>query len=117
MGQDETRNEPSRTPSDPAANLPFSAFVLLEAALAPLALVLGWALRQPPLADFAWSEEGALAGLAATLPMLALLAIGVRWPVGPIRRIRDFFDRELAPVLKGCEWPRPRADLGGRGRG
>jgi membrane protease YdiL (CAAX protease family) len=85
--------------------MPFSAFVLLEAALAPLALVLGWALRQPPLADFAWSEEAVLTGLAATLPMLALLAIGVRRPVGPIRRIRDFFDRELAPILEGCEWP------------
>jgi len=85
--------------------VPFPVFVLFEAGLAPLALVLGWAVGQPPLADFAWDADAALGGVAATVPMLGLLALAVRWPVGPVARIKAFFDRELSPALAGCEWP------------
>jgi membrane protease YdiL (CAAX protease family) len=88
-----------------AGRVPFAVFVLFEAGLAPLALALGWALGQHPLADFAWDEDAALSGLAAALPMLALLGVAMRWPVGPLGRIKAFFDRELAPALEGCEWP------------
>jgi membrane protease YdiL (CAAX protease family) len=85
--------------------VPFTAFVLLEASLAPLSLLLGWALGQPPLAGFAWNEDAAIGGVVAALPMLGLLALAIRWPVGPLARIKAFFDRELAPALKGCDWP------------
>lgn len=85
--------------------LPFPVFVLFEAALAPLALVLGWALGIHPLADFQWDVKAVLGGVAAALPMLGFLAVAVRWPIGPIARIKSFFNRELAPVLEGCEWP------------
>jgi membrane protease YdiL (CAAX protease family) len=85
--------------------VPFALFVLFEAGLAPLALALGWALGQPPLAAFAWDAGAALDGLVAAGPMLVVLAASVRWPVGPLRRIKDFFDRELAPALRGCGWP------------
>jgi membrane protease YdiL (CAAX protease family) len=84
--------------------VPFALFVLFEAALAPAALVLGWALGQPPLAGFAWDPLAALEGAAAALPMLLLLAASVRWPVGPLARIKEFFDREVAPALRGCGW-------------
>jgi membrane protease YdiL (CAAX protease family) len=85
--------------------VPFALLVLLEAVLAPLALVLGWAVGQPPLADFAWDEDAALLGIAAALPMLAFFALAIRWPVGPLKPIKAFFDRELAPLLEGCDWP------------
>jgi len=83
----------------------FPLLVLFEAGLAPAALVLGWVLGQHPLATFAWDTRAALAGLAATVPMVLLLLLSLRWPVGPLRRIRDFFDRELAPALETRSWP------------
>jgi membrane protease YdiL (CAAX protease family) len=84
---------------------PFAALVLFEAALAPLALTLGWALGQPPLERFAWDAAAALDGAAAAVPMLLFLAATIRWPVGPLRPVKEFFDRELAPLLEGCRWP------------
>ncbi|MDR3639390.1 MAG: CPBP family intramembrane metalloprotease [Isosphaeraceae bacterium] len=78
--------------------------VLFEAGLAPLALVLGRILNQPPLAGFAWSMWDACLGAVATLPMLALLAIVVRWPVGPLGPIKQFFDREVRPLLRTRPW-------------
>lgn len=86
-------------------SVPFAVFVLFEAGLAPLALVLGYALGQHPLADFVWDVDAALWGVVAALPMIGFLTAVVRWPVGPLGRIKAFFDRELAPVLEGCEWP------------
>lgn len=78
--------------------------VLFEAGLAPLALLLGGALGQPPLATFAWSARDALLGAAATLPMLGLLAVVVRWPVGPLRPIKRFFDEHVRPLLESRPW-------------
>jgi membrane protease YdiL (CAAX protease family) len=78
--------------------------VLFEAALAPLAVLLGWLLGQPALAGFAWRAEDVALGALATLPMLALFLIGQTWPVGPFRSIKRFFDEEARPVLAGCSW-------------
>jgi CAAX protease family protein len=85
----------------------FVAAVLFEGALAPIALGLGWLLGQDPLERFAW-EVGDLGwGVVATLPMLAMLHAGMRWPLGPLARVKRFFDEELAPLLGG----RPDSDL------
>jgi membrane protease YdiL (CAAX protease family) len=78
--------------------------VLFEGGLAPLALLLGRLLGRPALAGFAWSGRDALAGALATLPMLALLGALVRWPVGPLARIKRFFDREVGPLLRSRPW-------------
>lgn len=83
---------------------PFTLFVLLEGSLAPFSLLVGWLLGLNPLATFSWSEKAALDGVLATLPMLVMLAVTLRWPVGPLARIKAFFDTELAPMLRGCDW-------------
>ena len=115
--QDTQTDQPHRDEDDPddqddpelgLGPIPFAILVLFEAALAPVALLVGALLHQHPLADFAWNGNAALAGVLAALPMLALLGLIVYWPVGPLKRIRDYFDQELAPALHGCEWP----DLG-----
>lgn len=102
-----TDTDTDSDPSEPGAAgvPPFAVFVLFEAGLAPLALLLGWALGMHPLAGFSWDADAALKGVAAALPMLGFLALSVRWPVGPLGRIKVFFDRQLAPALKGCGWP------------
>lgn len=89
----------------PADRMPFAVFVLFEAVLAPLALVAGWVVGVHPLAHFAWDGGAVVFGLIAALPMLAVLAAAFRWPVGPLGRIKEFLERELAPVLEGCRWP------------
>lgn len=102
----DTESEELGKEKRPAAHIaPFTLFVLFEAGLAPLAVVLGWAFGQNPLGDFVWEEGAFYSGILAALPMLVLLACAVRWPIGPLVRIKTFFDRELAPLLEGCEWP------------
>jgi membrane protease YdiL (CAAX protease family) len=75
---------------------------MFEAGLAPVALALGWALGQPPLRSFEWDAWAAAMSVLAAVPMLVFLGLSVRYPVGPLRAIRAFFDRELAPALAGC---------------
>jgi membrane protease YdiL (CAAX protease family) len=105
VGQEPSSDESEQDELGADSRVPFTLFVLMEAGLAPLALVLGWAFRQPPLADFAWNEDAAVIGVAAALPLLTFFAVAMRWPVGPLAKIKAFFDRELAPLLEGCDWP------------
>lgn len=86
------------------APVPFPLIVILEGTLAPLALALGALLGQHPLSQFSWTSEAMVLGALATLPMLALLGVTVRWPYGPLRRIKEFFDSELRPALAGARW-------------
>lgn len=93
-------------PGGGATPLPsFATLLLFEAGLVPLSLALGWAVGARPLADFEWTAGAARVGLLASLPVLAVLAAGARWTVGPLRPIRAFLEGELAPALAGCRWP------------
>jgi uncharacterized protein len=83
------------------------AAVLFEGGLAPLSLVLGWLVGRNPLEGFAWSARDAACGALAALPMFGLFLIGHRWPIGPLARIKRFFDEEMVPLLGG----RPSSDL------
>lgn len=85
--------------------VPFAMLVLLEATLAPISLAVGWLFGVSPLADFAWDVDAVLLGLVATVPMLGLLIVTLRWRGGPFERVREFFERDLAPSLRGCEIP------------
>jgi len=64
--------------------------VAFEGGLAIMALGLGWILGQPPLQKIHWNTLDAIWGLAATLPMLVIFIVCVRWPVGPLVRIKQF---------------------------
>src|SRR5206468_2566814 len=67
-----------------------------------LAWVAGWLLDQPPLRGFAWEWRAALVGVLAALPMLGLFLVLLRWPVGPLERIKWFSERVLCPLLAPC---------------
>ena len=76
--------------------------VLVEGGLILLAWLLGWLLGQHPLRTFAWDYQGALWGLAGTLPML-LVFVGMEfWPVGPLGRLKQFGEQVLRPLLAPC---------------
>jgi membrane protease YdiL (CAAX protease family) len=76
--------------------------VLFEVGMGVLAWVLGWVFGQPPLQHFAWDASAAGWGVAASLPMLAVFAIFVRWPVGPLARIKEFADEVIRPWFAPC---------------
>jgi uncharacterized protein len=78
--------------------------VFFEFGLAPLSLVLGWLLGHPPLAQFAWSPEAFLWGVAATVPLVVLFLAMLRWPVGPLARVKRFCDLEVVPLLEESTW-------------
>ena len=79
--------------------------VFFEAGLAPLSLVLGWLFGHPPLEHFAWSMQDALRSACWrpcrwSLMFLAML----RWPVGPLARVKKFCDHEVVPLLEQSSW-------------
>lgn len=73
-----------------------------EGGLLVLALCLGWLLDEPPLAHIRWGSWDAALGVAATLPLLLGFMMCLRWPVGPLRRIRGFADEVIRSYFGGC---------------
>ena len=78
--------------------------VFFEAGLAPLSLLLGWLFGHPPLEHFAWRSEDALIGFLATVPLVLMFLAMLRWPVGPLARVKKFCDHEVVPLLNDCSW-------------
>ena len=78
--------------------------VFFEGGLAPLSLFLGWWLGHNPLAKFTWSPTDALWGVLATIPMVLVLMLTLRWPIGPLKQIKTFCEQEFIPLLAGSSW-------------
>jgi membrane protease YdiL (CAAX protease family) len=74
---------------------------LFEGGLILLAWLLGWLFKEPPLATFHWSAQGAVLGLAATVPMIAGFLLLLWWPLPAVKRIRRIFD-EIAGDFFAC---------------
>ena len=76
--------------------------VFFEFGLAPFSLLLGWLLSRPPLATFEWSWNAVGWGILATIP-LGLMFLGMlRWPIGPLARVKHFCENEVVPLLDGA---------------
>src|SRR5262249_8284561 len=73
-----------------------------EAGLIVLAWLLGWLLQQPPLELTRWNVRDLGLGVAATLPLLVGFWICVRWPVGPLARIKQFSEEFIRPLFRAC---------------
>jgi uncharacterized protein len=78
--------------------------VIFEGGLAPLSLFLGWWLGHSPLERFTWSLHHAVRGALATVPLVLLFLAIIRWPVGPLAKIKDFCEKEFVPLLAGSSW-------------
>jgi uncharacterized protein len=78
--------------------------VFFEAGLAPLSLALGWLFGHPPLENFVWSMQDALLGVTATVPLVLLFLAMLRWPIGPLSKVKDFCDHEVVPLLGESSW-------------
>jgi len=73
-----------------------------EGGLVILALLAGWLLKQPPLNHVHWSVRDAGVGVAASLPMLLGFLVCLRWPVGPLARIKRFSEEFIQPFFQPC---------------
>jgi uncharacterized protein len=78
--------------------------VFFEAGLAPLSLVLGWLFGHRPLELFVWSMPDALLGVVATIPPVLMFLAMLRWPIGPLARVKKFCDTEVVPLLDKSSW-------------
>ena len=78
--------------------------VFFEGGLAPLSLFIGWLLHHQPLARFTWSGTDAVRGVVATVPLILMFLAIMRWPIGPLLRVRKFWDTEVAPLLAESSW-------------
>lgn len=93
----------------PEDELPSHAVVIIfavffEAGLAPFSLILGWLFGHPPLTRFAWRFADATWGMTAAVPLILLFLAMLRWPVGPLRAVREFCEREVVPLFRDSNW-------------
>jgi len=81
-------------------------FLLLAAAfegsLVLVAMVLGWLLSLRPADEILWTWSGAAWGALASLPLLALLWLGIRWPLPALRKVLQVIDELLVPLFRSC---------------
>ena len=76
--------------------------ILVEGGLAVLAWMLGGPLNQPSLADFHWDKMGFATGVVATLPMLGMLLVLLRWPIGPLANLKRLLHKFVPSIFAGC---------------
>lgn len=74
-------------------------FIGLEAALIVVARLAGWLLNVSPLATLSWSATAAAWGLAAALPLVALVIAFCRWPWPAWRRLLHVVEQMLVPLF------------------
>jgi uncharacterized protein len=86
--------------SPPSANL-FAMAVLVEGGMGLLALGLGWLLGCWPAETIQWDRAGMLWGLAATVPLVAVLAACVYIPFKVLRDLMGTIDRLVVPLFAG----------------
>ena len=78
--------------------------VFFEVGLAPFSLILGWLLGHPPLETFQWSPDAVVWGVVATIPLILMFLAMLRWPIGPLARVKEFCDNEVVPLLDKSSW-------------
>ncbi len=54
--------------------------------------------------DSVGASKPALWGVVATVPLVVLFVAMLRWPVGPLARVKQFCDQEVVPLLEDSTW-------------
>jgi membrane protease YdiL (CAAX protease family) len=76
--------------------------VIFEGGMGLLALVMGWLLSCPPADTIRWEPLGVGIGVAASLPLVAILVLITRFPAGPFARLHQVVTTEIVPIFDGC---------------
>jgi membrane protease YdiL (CAAX protease family) len=104
IGDREVLLETEDAEDQPGRDVIIMFAVFFEGGLAPLSLFLGWWLGHNPLAQFAWSRTDAFWGVVAALPLVGLFIATIHFPLGPLKRIKEFCEEEFVPLLAGSSW-------------
>lgn len=102
MEEEERLEEPEEDPPGHGVVIIFAVF--FEAGLAPFSLIVGWLLGHQPLQTFIWSARDALLGAAAALPLIAMFLAMLRWPIGPLIKVKEFCEEEVVPLFQESYW-------------
>ncbi len=78
--------------------------VFFEFGLAPFSLIVGWLLGHRPLETFQWSVRAAGLGVLASLPLIVMFLAILKWPIGPLARVKQLCDNEVVPLLEESPW-------------
>jgi len=74
--------------------------VVFEGGLGLLAVGLGHILGKPPLETYQATAAAVFWGAAASLPLVFLLWLMVRWPFWPFRDLLRVIDQLVAPIFR-----------------
>jgi membrane protease YdiL (CAAX protease family) len=76
--------------------------IAFELGLAGIAWLAGWYFNSPPLRRFHWNLQDAGVGALMCIPLLLVFFLLVWKPVGPLLKIKRFFDVEIRPIFGDC---------------
>jgi membrane protease YdiL (CAAX protease family) len=76
--------------------------IAFEGGLGVFACLLSWLFSEPLAEVVRVNGRDTALGAAASVPMLALFVVCVRWPLGPLARIKDFADEVVRPLFAPC---------------
>jgi uncharacterized protein len=96
--------EPDPDDEHPKREVVIILAVFFEFGLAPLSLILGRLSGHLPLKTFEWSPDAVIWGVAATIPLIVMSLGMLRWPIGPLARVKEFCDYEVVPLLEKSSW-------------
>ena len=92
------------TQTSPSAEV----MVGLELGLAAAAIAVAWSIGYSPWIGMGWTERtvgdqlsAMLVGVAAAGPILVVMMAAYRWPLGPLRSVREVTSRQLIPLFDG----------------
>ncbi len=75
---------------------------LVEGGLVVVALGVGWVFNVQPLETVTWDVDALLWGIGGAIPLYAGFVICDRYPVGPLRPIKELLVDILGPLLARC---------------
>src|SRR5438874_372377 len=76
--------------------------VVTEGGLALLAWLLDWLLDTEVFARLSFQLEALWRGALLCVPMLLLFYACLRWPLGPLRALRQFAHEVIRPLFQPC---------------
>jgi membrane protease YdiL (CAAX protease family) len=73
--------------------------ILFEAGLGLLAFGVSWLFNEPIWRQVHCSTRDVALGILISVPMLLAFGVCVRWPIGPLARIKQFADEVVRPMF------------------
>ncbi|BAW80802.1 abortive infection protein [Candidatus Nitrosoglobus terrae] len=86
----------------PSRFLIFTA--IFEGGLAALSLFLGWLTGINPFNYFTISGHALIWAIVGSFPLILFFMLFYRFPIGPLRPIKEFLIKTIAPYLNTCHW-------------